>query len=116
MNPLAWISSIFKPAADLIDNLHTSTEEKMKLTNELARIRSEIEGKTIDLMKTEAQSNHALAANWRPACSILIVIALVLDGHFGYHASPNIYGLAEIFLGTYAGGRSLEKIAGMFKK
>jgi len=115
MNILSWISGIFKPATDLIDNLHTSTEEKLKLHNELAKIQSSMHEKSIELMKAEASSENLLTSGWRPLCAIVIVIALILDGHFGYTASPNIYSLAEVFLGAYTGGRSLEKVAQVVK-
>ena len=35
-----FIANIFKPAADIVDELHTSDEEKGRLRNELAKIQS----------------------------------------------------------------------------
>ena len=35
MNLLSFVGSIFKPAADLIENMHTSEKEKLDARNEL---------------------------------------------------------------------------------
>ena len=48
MNILSFIGEIFKPAADLIDNLHTSTEEKLTLKNQMAVIQNDMHSKIID--------------------------------------------------------------------
>ena len=108
----AWITALFKPAADLVDELNVSVEEKGKLVNELAKIQAEVHEKSIDLMKVEASSQNFLVATWRPICSIGLILAILMDGHFGFNASEKIYDLANIFLGVYGGGRSLEKIMG----
>lgn len=119
---IKWIANLFKPAADLVDNLHTSKEEKLELKNKLAKIQQEANAKFIELelakvkaqseiIKAEAMSNHWLVANWRPICSITIVGLIVLDGLGLATVSNDIYQLATVFLGVYAGGRSLEKTA-----
>lgn len=121
---LSFISNIFKPAADIVDELHVSDEERGKLRNELARIQEDILSKYVELekmsitaqmevQKAEASSSHWLAANWRPICALMIV-GIIVAGSFGLVAvTPDIYHLAEIFLGVYGGGRSLEKLGGM---
>ena len=48
MNILGFIGEIFKPAANLIDSLHTSTEEKLILKNKLEVIENKITSKIID--------------------------------------------------------------------
>lgn len=107
---LDWISSIFKPASDLIDNLHTSDEERMQLNNELMRIQQQIHSKTTDLMIAEVKSDHFLVAAWRPIC-VLILISLIVADAYGWAKAPDqIYDLANLFLTTYAGSRGLEKI------
>ena len=116
MGIFSWIGNIFKPAADLVDNLHTSEEEKLKLRNELVQIQQQIHSKTADLMMAEAKSDHWITAAWRPMCAISIFVLILLDGFKVVAAPEQVYALAEIFLSAYAGGRSLEKIAKVIKK
>lgn len=113
---LSMLASLFAPAAKLIDNLHTSEAEKLQLTNELAKIQLEVHKTTTSLMTAEAQSPHMLTAIWRPLCSLGLVAAILMDGHFGFNANEQVYSLANIFLGVYRGSRGLEKIAANFKK
>ena len=42
------IKSIFKPAADLVDNIHTSKEENIKLVKELAGLEFNIQEEIIE--------------------------------------------------------------------
>lgn len=112
----AWISGIFKPAADLIDELHVSDEERGKLANEMARIQAEVHAKTTELMKSEAQSQHWITSAWRPISCLTLVGLILMDGHFGYKANEQVYVLAQTFLSVYGGGRSLEKMASKFLK
>lgn len=117
-----FISGIFKPAADLIDELHVSDEERDTLRNELAKIQTaaltkmtELEQSRLDAISkvqvAEANSKFWLTATWRPICSILCFIIITL-GAFELIKQPakEFYELAQIFLGSYAAGRSLEKI------
>jgi len=111
MNVLSLIGSIFKPAVELIDNLHVSDEERGKLKNELAKIQSEMHKESIKLMTAEANSTYMLTSIWRPICALVLFALILLDG-FGVISAPvQVYELAQVFLGAYAGGRSLEKIA-----
>lgn len=126
MSLLNWISGLFKPVADLVDNVHTSTEEKLKLRNELASIQKQVHDKVVELERTrleslskvevaESQSTHWLRANWRPLSSLSLVACIM---YFALSKQPipkEIADLAEIFLSAYAGGRSLEKIASVIK-
>jgi len=117
-----FVSGIFSPAADLIDNLHTSTEEKQKLRNELAKIQAgalekmnELEGKRLDAMSkvqvAEAGSKFWITAAWRPISSLMMVIVVTAAA---FHIIPKpdaeFYELAKYFLCTYAGGRSAEQL------
>lgn len=113
---LDFISKIFEPAAKLVDELHVSDEERAKLKNEFAKIQSEMHSKSVDLMKAEASSDHWIVAAWRPLCAIFLFATIVLDSYGIGNAPQPIYSLAEIFLTTYAGGRSLEKVTKVFKK
>lgn len=120
------IAGIFKPAADLVDNLHTSDEERL----EQKRLILEVQAKTMDkvqeyntqllkaqgeIVNSEAKSEYWLTANWRPLTMITFV-ALIVARFLGYEAegmSPAEYEmlweLVKIGLGGYVIGRSLEK-------
>lgn len=126
MGVMSWIAGLFKPAADLVDNVHTSTEEKMQLKNALADIQRKANDKFIELelarleaqkqiIVAESKSSHWLQANWRPMCSVAVVAIIILES-FGL-ASPGegIYTLATAFLGIYGAGRSIEKAASSIK-
>lgn len=126
MGLFSWIAGIFEPAVKLVDDLHTSDEEKMQLRNKLAEIQEKANAKLIELEKAkvealskvqvaESNSKYAITATWRPITSMLLV-ALIIAGSFGWVAlGKEIYDLAEIMLGGYAIGRSAEKVAHVAK-
>ena len=61
MGLLSFLGDIFKPAADLVDNMHTSTEEKLKLRNALAKIEADVTLKTLELQGQLAELQGKLA-------------------------------------------------------
>ena len=122
-----FISGIFAPAADLIDNLHTSEEEKGKIRIEIARIQGEVLNKTTELemarldavskvQVAESQSKFWITAAWRPMASLMFVIVITLSS-FGIIPKPEkeFYDIAMLFLNVYSGGRSLEKFGSVLK-
>lgn len=126
MGLFSWISSIFSPAADLVDNLHTSDEERLTLRNELAKLQTEVNTKLIGLeeekvkalsrvQEAEANSKWQLVAVWRPICSLLIVGIIIADSFGWIVAGEQIYDLAKVFLGAYTTSRGLEKVAKTMK-
>ena len=129
MNILSFIGEIFKPAASLIDNLHTSTEEKLTLKNKLTVIQNEMHSKIIDyetkilasqtaIITAEANGQSWIQRNWRPI-TMLTFLALVVCDSFGWLANPlaaEAWTLLQIGLGGYVAGRSVEKTVQTFKK
>lgn len=111
MSILSFISGIFKPASDLIDNLHVSDEERGKLKNELAKIQAKMQEKSVELMRSEVSSDHFIVAAWRPMCMLSLILLIVLDGFGALDAPQQVYGLFEVLGSAYVGGRSLEKVA-----
>ncbi|MCK5138470.1 MAG: hypothetical protein KAQ85_01385 [Thermodesulfovibrionia bacterium] len=122
-----FISGLFSPAASLIDNLHTSEEEKGKIRAEIAKIQASVLNKTADLemkrldaiskvQSAEANSSHVITATWRPICSMALVFIVILAS-FGVIPKPDsdFYDLVKVFIGIYGGGRSLEKIGSVLK-
>jgi hypothetical protein len=127
------IAGIFKPAAELVDELHTSEEERLKAQGHLLDVQaaamqrvfeyetSMLEGKA-KIVHAEASSKHWLTANWRPV-TMLTFLGLVVARWFGFSAEgltqedyDALYNLISIGIGGYILGRSGEKIAQTIKK
>ena len=133
MSVFSFITDLFKPATKLIDDLHYSGHEKAKskeklaqLKNELATIQSKANSKFLDLemaalqarkevMIAESKSTSKLQSSWRPICSILLILLVVLDSFGIVNANQDLYTLAMSFLGLYGFGRSVEKTADTVK-
>lgn len=127
------IAGIFKPAAELIDELHTSEEERLQAKNHLLNVQAaamqkvfEYETEIIEakgkIIHAEASSKHWLSANWRPI-TMLTFLGLVVARWFGYSAEgltqedyDALYNLISIGIGGYIIGRSGEKIAETMKR
>jgi hypothetical protein len=134
-----FVSGIFKPAADLIDNIHTSEEEKLQAKAGLLAIENDTINKAVDLEKTivnaqkdiiisEAKGESWLQRNWRPIL-MLVVIAIIANN---YLLAPYIglwtdkvlvldlptplFALLTAGVGGYVVGRSGEKIVDKWKE
>ena len=135
-----FISSIFKPVADLVDNLHTSDEEagnieirKAKIAYEIKKVEIQAQMKILEyetklqenqskIIIAEAQGESWLQRNWRP---LIMVGMMVLVAAHWFGLTPDtitneleieLFGLVKIGLGGYVVGRSGEKITKMMKK
>jgi len=128
MSILSFISDIFTPVSSLIDDIHTSDEERLKLRNELAKMQSNIQHKMLDLEKTALESNAKIvqaesnSASWftrtyRPAIITAMFIMFCLNA-FGILTVPlpdifiQVFGIA---FGVTSAGRSLEKFKSLTK-
>lgn len=131
MNPLLaspimdLIGRLFQPVADLIDNLHTSKEEKLEARQKMFDAQAALSMRVLDyeaqllqmqgnIVNSEANSEHWLAAVWRPV-TMLTFLAMIVGDVYGFAASPlppEIWTLIQLGLGGYVVGRSAEKIAG----
>ncbi len=127
MSIFSFVAGIFKPAADLVDNLHTSTEEKLALQNEFTKLRNEASAKLLDyesklieskskIIMAEAQGQSWIQRNWRPCMMIFFAFLL---GSYWYGYTPknmgqetvnNLFELLKLGIGGYIVGRSAEKI------
>ena len=128
----SFVSKIFTPAAKLIDDVTTSTEEKLQLRNALAKIENdttlkivEYEGKLLEarssVIMAEVSSDSWLAKNWRPV-TMLTFVGITVTYWLGYtppNATPedidNIFMLIKLGLTGYVVGRSAEKVADVVK-
>ena len=123
------IASIFKPAAELVDELHTSEEERLKAKGHLLDVQAAAMQRVFDyesemlsakakVVHAEAQSKHWLTANWRPITMLTFLVLVVGDslGWLPNDLRDETFVLLEIGLGGYIVGRSGEKIAQIMKK
>jgi hypothetical protein len=129
MNVLKLIGQIFKPATELIDNLHTSEEEKLQQKAVLLDLQTKFLIKGLEfeqeqlkakaeIIKAEAGSQSWLARSWRPI-TMLSFLVMLLAYWFGLvdvseRISDEIMGevftLLQIGLGGYIVSRGAEKI------
>lgn len=122
------IAGIFKPAAKLVDELHTSDEERLAAKGHLLDVQAAAMQKVFDyeraslegqhsIVASEAQSNHWLVAAWRPI-TMLTFLALAVGDSLGLLATPlrdEAWMLLQLGIGGYVVGRSGEKIAKVMK-
>ncbi len=127
MSVFSFISNIFEPAAKLVDELHTSDEEKLKMQSEIKKVENELLGKVIEyerqllesktkIITAEATGQSWLQRNWRPITMLTFLVLVVCDG-FGWLASPlapEAWTLLQLGLGGYVAGRSAEKITSQY--
>lgn len=104
--------SLFPNAEDELKRLELQQQLQIAVMNQSAAI----EQAAADIVKTEAASQHWLAANWRPL-TMLVFVALIVARWFGW-AAPNLgdgeylklWDIVELGLGGYVVGRSVEKV------
>lgn len=128
MGVIDLIAGIFKPAVNLVDELHTSEEERIQAKSKLLDVQAaamqqvfEYEKEMIkgqqQIVAAEAKSDHFLTANWRPI-TMLTFLVLVVGDSLGLLTTPlrdEAWLLLQLGLGGYAVGRSGEKIAKVIK-
>lgn len=129
MSILNILGSIVSPITNLIDELHTSDEEKLIIKNKMMQIQANAYSEAIELEKqvmqakasiitAEANGQSWLQRSWRPI-AMLTFLALVVADSFGWLANPlatEAWTLLQIGLGGYVVGRSAEKIAPVVMK
>jgi hypothetical protein len=104
----------------VVGNFFPDPQEKAKAEAEAMRqllaAQSEIQAAASEIVRTEAASQHWLAANWRPL-TMLIFVGLIVARWFGLSApglseaeAIKLWGIVEIGLGGYVIGRTAEKL------
>lgn len=123
------ISNIFKPAANLVDDLHTSDEERLNAKTKMLEVQAVAMQQVFDyetqaltaranIVNSEASSENWIASSWRPITMLTFMVLAVGDS-LGLLASPlrdEAWMLLQLGLGGYVVGRSGEKIAKTIKK
>lgn len=123
------IANIFKPAANLVDELHTSDEERLDAKSKMLEVQAAAMQQVFDyetqaltaranIVNSEASSDNLLASSWRPI-TMLTFLVLAVGDSLGLLATPlrdEAWMLLQLGLGGYVVGRSGEKIAQTIKK
>ena len=139
---MSWISEIFTSSVGtvidsvgkIVDSVHTSDEEKLRVQLELSKLKAETELKAQEM---ELQYEQEVSKRWisdnehivtrltRPAIVIwgfaLLTIVMLLDGNIGEFTINEAYiPLLETIVVTsivaYMGGRSVEKVTKTARK
>ena len=127
MGILSFLGGALKPITGLIDDLHTSDDERLAAKAVLRRLENEIslemlglerkiiEGQT-SIIVAEAQSQSWLTRNWRPGTMVAFVGIVVHAYVTGTTPPPELMLTINIGLGGYIGGRTIEKGLGAVAK
>lgn len=121
MNIIGAIGDILGGAFGLVDDLHTSDEERLKLKEGLMTIQTGVLSQVIaaqskmaemqsNIIVAEAQSTHWLTSTWRPI-TMLTFLVLIVAAQFGATGPvpEDMWPLLKLGLGGYVVGRSFEK-------
>jgi len=139
MGLLSFLTGGIEPIGKLVDNLHTSDEERLALKNELAALEFGLSRQLLayeeqviktkgDIIMAEAKANW-FTASWRPALMYLFIILLAhnyLIGPYMEAFFPTLvvtipfpdkfWTLLTVCVGGYVAGRSSEKIVKDWKQ
>ena len=119
----AGAGELVKKVGGVIDNLHTSKEEKMeaerKIKDMIMGYEAEMQKQVTERWKMDMQSDSWLSKNIRPLVLIFLVVSSVLlvfidAGVIAFEVKASWVDLLQLVLitviGAYFGGRSLEKV------
>ena len=120
---LDMMTRIFAPLASLIDDLHTSDEERDATRMALVAAQNQALALTLDLEREKLAARASLIAaeiggqswlqrNWRPITMLSFLVLVILDsfGLLVFRLSDEAWLLLQIGLGGYVVGRSAEKM------
>jgi len=115
-------TELVKGVGGVIDDLHTSEEEKLEAAQKIKELVSnyevEMEKTITDRWKSDMASDSWLSKNVRPLVLVFLVVATVLmifidAGTIEFNVEDKWTDLLQLVLitviGAYFGGRSLEK-------
>ena len=116
-------TELVKGVGGIIDNLHTSGEEKLaaeqKIKELISNYEIEMEKNITERWKMDMKSDSWLSKNIRPLVLVFLVVATVLlifidAGAINFTVQDKWTDLLQLVLitviGAYFGGRSLEKV------
>jgi len=115
-------AELIKGVGGVIDNLHTSKEEKLeaerKIKEILAKHEAEMEKNITSRWEADLKSDSWLSKNVRPLVLIFLIVCTMLlifidAGALSFEVKSSWVDLLQLVLitviGAYFGGRSLEK-------
>jgi len=119
----AGAGELIKNVGGVIDNLHTSAEEKLEAEQKIKQLISnyevEMEKQITERWSMDMKSDSWLSKNIRPLVLIFLVVSTVLlvfidAGVIAFEVKASWVDLLQLVLitviGAYFGGRSLEKV------
>lgn len=114
MNALTVLAPML---TQIVGSLFPDPQDRAKAEAEVMKGLLATQDQLAEIIKTEASSEHWLAANWRPI-TMLVFVTLIVCRWFGF-AAPNLseaeyiklWSIVELGLGGYVIGRSVEKVA-----
>ena len=119
----AGTAELVKSVGGVIDNLHTSKEEKLdaerKIKNMIMGYEAEMQKQVTERWKMDMNSDSWLSKNIRPLVLVFLVVATVLlvfidAGVISFQVQDKWTDLLQLVLipviGAYFGGRSIEKV------
>ena len=119
----AGAANLVKNVGGVLDNLTTSTEEKLeaelKIKDMIMGYEAEMQKQVTERWKVDMNSDSCLSKNIRPLVLVFLVVATVLlifidAGTITFKVEDKWTDLLQLVLitviGAYFGGRSLEKV------
>ena len=116
-------ADLVKGVGGVIDNLHTSKEEKLNAERKIKALivehEAKMEANITDRWKADMNSDSWLSKNVRPLVLIFLVVCTMLlifidAGKLNFNVKDSYVDLLQLVLitviGAYFGGRSLEKV------
>ena len=116
-------AELVKGVGGVIDNLHTSKEEKLEAERKIKELVSnyevEMEKNITERWKVDMQSDSWLSKNVRPLTLVFLIVCTMLlifidAGAINFNVKDSYVDLLQLVLitviGAYFGGRSLEKV------
>lgn len=131
---IPFVGDLFKGLFNIVDEVHTSDEERLNLKQKLFETQASLYSKVLDfetrlieaqsrIIEAEAKSESWIASNWRPI-TMLTFVALIVNRWTGIlsiiglppimidpEIEKELWTVIQIGLGGYITGRSAEKIA-----
>jgi hypothetical protein len=121
MGIIGKIGDLLGGAIGLVDDLHTSDEERLSLKSALLTIQTGVISQVIaaqskmaemqaQIITAEASSQHWLTSTWRPI-TMLTFLVLIVGAQLGLTGPvpEPMWPLLKLGLGGYVIGRSFEK-------
>jgi len=117
------LNKLVGDAGNIIDNVVTTKEEKMKLKNEMKKMlldsENDLQKNVTDRWTADMKSDSWLSKNVRPMTLIFMLVCTMLlifidAGTIEFHVEEKWTDLLQLVLitivGSYFGGRSIEKL------